>query len=363
MSGNAHDLGFRPADPWLQAAAGGPGPDRWTRSRRRVDKDARSARSNRHSAHQRDGIQDAYSSADSLHHMRMPGQRIAVAIAGAQKAGTTSLLRYMSQHPQLSGHIPVECAYFADEVEWRNGWEMAYVRYFYGATTELLLAKSASLYTESVFIERLASHNPDCTVVLILRDPVERAFSAYRMEVNEGWIDQPFDHVLTVLEDETHLWNRLFIEFGNYPAALRRIYEFFPASQVKVLIYEEFIGNAVEACRDVFRRVGVDDSFSPDTTVAHNVHRELASQAAGSALAWLRRSDNPLKQLAKRALPPQAFDRIGQALIEANQGAQKDHDDMTVEIRNALGQFYRSKNRELERLLDVDLSHWSGMSV
>jgi hypothetical protein len=36
---------------------------------------------------------------------------------------------------------------------------------------------------------------------------------------------------------------------------------------------------------------------------------------------------------------------------------------MAVEIRNALGQFYRSKNRELERLLDVDLSHWSGMSV
>ena len=35
---------------------------------------------------------------------------IAVAIAGAQKSGTTSLLRYLSQHPQLSGQAPLEIA-------------------------------------------------------------------------------------------------------------------------------------------------------------------------------------------------------------------------------------------------------------
>ena len=239
---------------------------------------------------------------------------------------------------------------------------MPYARYFYGATTDLLVAKSASLYTDSVYIERLASHNPDCMVVLILRDPVERAFSAYRMEVNQGWIAQPFEDVLTVLGDEAHLWNRLFIEFGNYPAALGRIYEFFPPSQVKVFIYEKFIGNPAEACREIFKCVGVDDSFFPDTTVAHNVHRELSSRAAGSALGWLRRPGNPLKRLAKRALPPQTFDRIGQTLVEVNLGAHNDHDDMAVEIRSALGRFYRSKNRELERLLDIDLSHWSGMS-
>jgi hypothetical protein len=79
-------------------------------------------------------------------------------------------------------------------------------------------------------------------------------------------------------------------------------------------------------------------------------------------LGWLRRPGNPLKRLAKRALPPQTFDRIGQTLVEVNLGAHNDHDDMAVEIRSALGRFYRSKNRELERLLDIDLSHWSGMS-
>ena len=293
--------------------------------------------------------------------MEMPRQRITIAIAGAQKAGTTSLLRYVSQHPQLSGHVTTECGYFADDAEWQAGWARAYARYFYGATTDLLVAKCATLYTDSVFIERLASHNPNCMVILILRDPVERAFSAYRMEVNEGWIAQPFDDVLTVLDDKSHLWNRLFIEFGDYPAGIRRIYQFFPASRVKVFIYEDFIGNPAEACRAIFKCVGVDDSFSPDTIVAHNVHRELASQAAGSALAWLRKPDNALKRLAKRALPPQTFDRIGQTLLEANLGPQKDDGDMPVDIRNALGQFYLSKNRELECLLDIDLSHWSGM--
>lgn len=290
-----------------------------------------------------------------------PLPRIAVAIAGAQKAGTTSLLRYLSQHPQLSGHVPVECAYFADEAEWRSGWETVYNRYFYGAESDMLVAKSASLYTESVFIERLATHNADCTVIMILRDPVERAFSAYNMEVNEGWISHPFERILTVLDDESDLWNRLFLQFGNYPAALRRIYDFFPASRVRVFIYEDFIANAVEACQAVFRVVGVDDSFRPDTTVAHNVRRELSSQAVGSAMAWLRQADNPVKRLAKRTLRPELFDRMSQRLMDVNQRARNGHEEMAVEVRTALDRFYRSSNLELERLLDVDLSHWSGM--
>jgi hypothetical protein len=293
--------------------------------------------------------------------MGMFRPRIAIAIAGAQKAGTTSLLRYLSQHPQLSGHIPDEYAYFADEDEWRKGWDAAYERYYYGATTDLLVAKSARLYANSLDIERLAAHNPACTIALVLRDPVDRAFSAYRMGINRGWLSGPFEEIVNALDDKTHDWNRLLIEYGNYSAALRRIYEHFPPSQVKVFIYEQFIMDPTQPCRDIFTSLGIDASFCPNTAVAHNVQREPISHAAGSALNWLRRYHNPVKRMAKRALPTQAFDRIAHTLVQANQGAPIADQRMPEDVRSALARFYHSSNRELERQLGVHLSHWAGM--
>lgn len=291
----------------------------------------------------------------------MFGPRIAVAIAGAQKAGTTSLLRYLSQHPELSGQIPDEYAYFADEAEWRKGWDAAYKRYFYGATADLLVAKSAKLYANSLDIQRLAAHNPACTIALTLRDPVERAFSAYRMGINRGWLAGSFGEIVNAMDDKTHDWNRLLIEYGNYSAALRRIYEHFPPSQVKVFIYEQFITDPAEVCREIFTSLGIDASFCPNTTIAHNLQREPISHAAGSALSWLRRYHNPVKRMAKRALPTQTFDRIAQTLDQANQGAPIADRHMPEDVRSALAQFYHSSNRELERQLGVDLSHWTGM--
>jgi len=285
---------------------------------------------------------------------------ITAAIAGAQKSGTTSLLRYLAQHPQLSGQAPVEIGYFYDQAEWAAGWDRAYARYFYAADTDLLIAKSAMLYARRICVERLASHNPACTVILILRDPVERAFSSYRMERNNDWIDQPFDHILDVLDDRSHRWNKLFIQFGEYAAALRQLYEFFPPEHVIVLIYEEFTSRPVDGCRQVFRQLGVDPAFAPHTAIAHNVHREPSSPAVAATVRWLRRRDNHLKLLAKRALPPRAFDRIGTRITDAARGDRRE-EQMSARVREGLGRYYAAHNGELESLLGRDLSHWGGM--
>lgn len=285
---------------------------------------------------------------------------LSVAIAGAQKSGTTSLLRYMSEHPQLSGQGPVEFGYLFTEDEWSDGWERAYARYFYGARTERLVAKSAMLYARRLCVERLAEHNPRCLIVLILRDPVERAFSSYRMERNKTWIDRPFDEITTLLDNRDHAWNRLFIQFGEYAPALRQLYEFFPREQVKVLVYEEFSRDPAWACRDIFEFVGVDTTFAPQTAVAHNVHREVASPTAAAVVRWLQRPGNPVKRAAKQALPPAAFDRLG-AQVQDLIRRDGEHEEMPAQTRDALAGYYVRLNRDLESLLGRDLSAWTGM--
>lgn len=285
---------------------------------------------------------------------------VSIAIAGAQKSGTTSLLRYLEQHPQLSGQGPLEISFFFNEDEWNQGWEQCYPKYFYDATTDQLVAKSAMLYARRICVERLAEHNPGCSVVLILRDPVERAWSSYRMEREKSWIEDPFEHLLTVLEDREDIWNRLFIQFGEYAPAIRQLYRFFPPDQLKVLLYDDFVSRPLEACREVFRFVGVDDSYVPETGVAHNVHREVSSWAAAAVVGWLRRPQNPVRRLAKQTLPPRVFNRLGSSAVEAIRGEAVE-EQMPGRVRVELGRYYRELNHELESLLSRDLSHWSGV--
>src|SRR5947209_19437637 len=96
------------------------------------------------------------------HQARNGGRRISAMLVGAQKSGTTSLLRYLVQHPRLRGHSTVECAYFVDDDEFAAGWgRRGLGRYFPGDGPELLVGKSTRLSQDDRPVERLAAHNPD----------------------------------------------------------------------------------------------------------------------------------------------------------------------------------------------------------
>jgi len=293
---------------------------------------------------------------------RNGGRRIAAMIAGAQKCGTTSLLRYLAQHPSLQGHATVECAYFADDHEYAAGWgRRGLGRYFPPTGPELLVAKNVVLSRDSSYVERLAQHNPDCLVILMLRDPVDRAFSSYRRERNAGAVERPFSHIVSVLDDPSHDWYRLFVEPGHYPRTVERLYDHFPRSQVHILLLKDLRDDAVAVSQEIFRRLGVDPSFEPDTATVHNAQRRARSRAYARTLLWLRQQRNPLKRVAKTVLPSQAFHRVGHALVAANSGVLTE-EDMAPEVRTALGAHYAASNAELQRLLGRDLSHWTGMA-
>jgi hypothetical protein len=293
---------------------------------------------------------------------RSPSPQLSAAIVGAQKAGTTSLLRYLSQHPRLCGHPVTEFTFFHDS-EYRLGWDQARARYFYDHVPgQLLVAKHATLTEPEDQLARLAEHSPGCRIIFIVRDPVDRAFSSYRMERNHGSVVRPFEDILSRLDAEPDdTWRRLFVDFGDYGAGLRRIYRYFDPARVTVLAFEEFVADPVTACQRIMAELSVDAEFTPDTSVVHNPHRTVRSQMAASGLRWLRRPSNRIRIAARRLLSPRTFNRIGQGLVEANHGV---YSEATIDpaVRDALARYYRPLNQDLEQLLGRDLSFWSGMT-
>ena len=98
-------------------------------------------------------------------------RKISLMIIGAQKAGTTSLKNYLGQHPSLETHPHKEFAFFFDPAQYENDFENARKKYFINKSVSVqLIEKSAGLYVKETGIVELKKHNPDCKLVLILRN-------------------------------------------------------------------------------------------------------------------------------------------------------------------------------------------------
>lgn len=113
-----------------------------------------------------------------------PGHRPDFLIVGAQKAGTTSLYAYLRQHPTIVGAVPKEVHFFDLEENYEKGaawYESAFragfslfgKRLFFEATPSYLYHKQAA--------ERIFQYRPDLKIIVLLREPAERAYSSWNM--------------------------------------------------------------------------------------------------------------------------------------------------------------------------------------
>ena len=121
-----------------------------------------------------------------------------VFIIGAQKCGTTSLLRYLSEHSNILGHMQTEMTYFSVDSEYNKGYDRAWRRYYRSVnqSQSIVIAKNAHMYRNQEAIRRLKLHNPDCKIVFIIRNPVERAYSSYLMEKSSWGEEFSFDEIV-----------------------------------------------------------------------------------------------------------------------------------------------------------------------
>ncbi len=112
----------------------------------------------------------------------LPGHRPDFIIVGAQKSGTTSLHYYLDQHPTLCGSNPKEIHFFDRWVNHGNT-KQWYERHFRSLSLarKLYFESSPSyIYYEDVPL-KLKKYHPEIKLILVLRDPVKRAFSAWNM--------------------------------------------------------------------------------------------------------------------------------------------------------------------------------------
>ena len=199
--------------------------------------------------------------------------RLAFMIVGAQKCGTSALAQFLDAHPEIRMSSRKEVHLF-DAPEYSRDWTPGEIdeRYrphfaqgrFTGLPGETLLGEATPVY---LFLRdipaELRRYNPDLKVIVLLRDPVERAISHYYMEKGRGGERRPLWQALLLepfrllgSRDPRHPESaqrvRSYRARGLYGGQLRRLYRVFDRDRVLVLRAEDLLGSHDAVMRRVF---------------------------------------------------------------------------------------------------------------
>lgn len=173
-------------------------------------------------------------------------------VAGVQKAGTTALYDYLRTHPQLCLPGVKEPHFFDDDTrDWDDPDYRTYEALFDRANGRLCGECTPIYLYWPNCLERVRAYNPAMKFVVSLRDPVERAWSHYRMELARGVEPLPFSRAIREGRDrfsrETSFGGHhrvySYVERGFYAAQLQRLHEIFGRDQIFTLDAQQLRSN------------------------------------------------------------------------------------------------------------------------
>ncbi len=211
-------------------------------------------------------------------------------ILGAAKAGTTALYHYLKQHPQIGMSRIKETNYLAlkgDSLDFRGSGDCDYIKrftvtnqadyfdQFADCSGKLAIGEASPLYLYSPKAPaEIKSLVPDAKLIAILRDPVDRAYSAFLHLVRDGReTTRDFAKALhleptRIADYWEHIWH--YVAMGRYADQLARYFALFDRSQIKILLYRDFRIDPLGTLADLQRFLEVDDSFQTDVSTRHN---------------------------------------------------------------------------------------------
>lgn len=288
-------------------------------------------------------------------------------LVGAPKSGTSSLYHHIRQHPDIFMPDNKEPFHFGDGprsgAEWVVRDRDEYLALFAPATSEKMVGEGSTcyLYSDSAARE-LKDFSPEAKIIIMLREPVSLMHAMHWHNVR--FIQErvkDFGRALALegeraqgrsLPKEAHfapgLLYRRIVDFQRH---IQRFHDTFGPERVHVIIFDDFKKDSMSVVQQVFRFLGVDDSFKPEL--------KLQNKAGPLTLAPARRflKEHPTLHAAARLIPPGLRTTIAETLGGAV-GAKEDRPPIDPELREQLRTEYAPQIESLESYLGVDLSAW-----
>lgn len=290
-------------------------------------------------------------------------------LIGVQKSATTSVYDWIAQHPQVCGPVSMkDTPFFIDDELYSKGTEFldgVYQKQYQGQ--EVIINGSAhNVYFEHA-MQRIKAFNPEAKLILILRNPVDRAISAYyfarkrNLEKDELRLAIEKEKERLKSTDLKVLSETTYIDHGLYYKQLKRLYQYFSPEQTMILFYEDIKNRPEEVIRDVYIRLGVDQDFKPEFRSLNKTGQTRFKWIKNLIYNDSRAKKFLLKNLVDKIIPYDLKYRIKiffLNLITSDSKAPRAGAVVDKETRDYIKHFFEDDISNLELMLEKDLSHW-----
>lgn len=179
-------------------------------------------------------------------------RRFAV-VAGVQKCGTSTLYRTLSFHPSIAASHRSETEFFTKRIRISGALDR-YLSMFPSEQDSWCLDVSPGYFVSEQAPRQMSEVIPDARLIFILRNPIDRVFSAWRMQVTKGSDLRPF---ATALREE-----RPYLSHCRYATHIYRYLEYFDRKQMLILFFDDLVGSAPLVFDQIAEFLGI----SPVTT-------------------------------------------------------------------------------------------------
>lgn len=210
-------------------------------------------------------------------------------IIGTQKGGTSSLYDYIAQHPNVKPCSTKEPNYFTKYWNRSTSWYMSFFPFKCSNTITGEASERYFEYPHTPF--RISMMFPDAKIIMMLRDPVKRAYSHYNMRkksnreslsfndaVNEenDRIDKMYDRMLDTFCYIDDFFKMGYVRRGLYYYWVKNWLEYFPENQIHVIKSEDFFNDTEKVYHNVLDFLGLDRiSLDSYKTVGGLNYKEL----------------------------------------------------------------------------------------
>ena len=280
-------------------------------------------------------------------------------IAGAPKSGTTSLYQYLCQHKEIEMCSIKEPDFFSctalkkEQTYYGNDPIQNLEKYnkLFSNKKDLLRGEASVsyLFYDDV-AKKIKKYNEKAKIIIILRNPVDRAFSHYLMDYRLGLVSENFEDIINkrINHKNALLYYQQYVSVGEYYHQVERYIKVFGPEKLLIINYEDFKNNLAGTFEKICLFLNVSHTFKVDFTKSYNSFKRPRSKI----VRWVY-SFTKLRKILSQIIPKIAINYIIKMLFTESKKPK-----LSTDARKFLISHYKDDIINLSKLLNQDLSSW-----
>lgn len=287
-------------------------------------------------------------------------------IAGNPRSGSTSLFYYLKQHPEISFSAIKEPRYFSsigldlplkgpgDNTQFQN---VVFTFDEYKKLYEKVNNKRVGdasiqyLYSYQSTADLIKADLGDIPILILLRNPIERAYSAYNLKIRDGFEKESFESAINLEEERLNsnydmLW--AYASNGLYFEAVKKYKEVF--SKVRIVLFEEFIEDPKSSLEEIFDFLEVTKNVNIDTSKKYAHAGKPKNKLVELLTSNKYRFTQAMRNVVLSLVPRWMIESIASGMFNKS--------SVSPQMRRQLEEYFKEDINKLKSLIKNDLSSW-----